>query len=473
MSNQTHTTKTPLPMAETPESAPSAGLNASARGPKRLPHEGWMLAPLYVAEHHLFEHNGRTLLFGVGTADFFEIDDVVEDVLKTIEGTTLIQLFERLRSSHGEKDLYSAVRELREAEIVSEERLARPTAPVLPGRLEVSEIVLEVTTDSLSAQSGSQYLRPATGREAIRLLMEESGCLRTCSLTLTGEPLLNSQLTLDLLDHAIERAEQIGKRLRLAVVTNPRLVNERIRISLKRRGVDLVINDTAGTLEGVHGSGPASLQRSALTSSPPTHLRIESVDETPVHQIREALDENQNLATVDLPPSTPGHLCPVSERDLEELSAFVSQHVMSSKMTWIGPIEDSAAQVFNGRRASYGDSAGITSLAVGCDGTIYVSEEVIGDSRYRMGHIQSGLDQGRRAQWIREAHVDARPGCQTCWARHLCGGGSTVAVGNCPDPDSDYCTIVRRSYELAMGLCVDLDVRNPDLLEQRYGQGAA
>lgn len=256
-------------MSTPPESAPSAGPNTSARGPKRLPHEGWMRVPLYVAEHHVFEHDGRKLLFNVGTVDFFEIDNVVESVLQTVEGKTLLQLLERLRFSYGEKDLCSAVRELREAEIVTEQHQTRPEAPVLPGRVEVSNLALQVTTDSLSG-TGAGYLDARTGRKAIELLLQESGRVRSCGLTLVGEPLLNPQLTFSLIDAALDCAEQAGKQLRIAVVSDPRLVNERIRSTLRRRGVDLVISDAAGELEGVYGSGPSSLQRSSLSSNPRT-----------------------------------------------------------------------------------------------------------------------------------------------------------------------------------------------------------
>lgn len=472
MSTQPDSLQPPLPMSTPPESAPSAGPNTSARGPKRLPHEGWMRVPLYVAEHHVFEHDGRKLLFNVGTVDFFEIDNVVESVLQTVEGKTLLQLFERLRSTYGEKDLYSAVRELREAEIVTEQHQTRPEAPVLPGRVEVSNLALQVTTDSLSG-TGAGYLDARTGRKAIELLLQESGRVRSCGLTLVGEPLLNPQLTFSLIDAALDCAEQAGKQLRIAVVSDPRLVNERILSTLRRRGVDLVISDAAGELEGVYGSGPSSLQRSSLSSNPRTHLHIGATDRNHVEQIREALGENQNLVTIELPLSTAEHLRAVSDQDLEHLSAFVGQHVLSANATWIGPIEDAVVQVYNGRRTGYGDSAGITRLAVGCDGAIYVSEHGIGQPKFQMGHVEQGIDQTKRRQWIREAHVDARPGCQTCWARHLCGGGSTLAVGTRPNPDSDYCKVARKTYELAMGFCVNLYEGNPELLGQRYGQDVA
>ena len=106
------------------------------------------------------------------------------------------------------------------------------------------------------------------------------------------------------------------------------------------------------------------------------------------------------------------------------------------------------------RRYFCGAGRGLVCLA--SDGSYYPCHRLAGRQDYRLGAVDSGIDDTRR-QPYRLLHVDARPGCRTCWARYLCGGGCwDHAIGahdTLKEPDEEKaCRIMRRRIELAMAV---------------------
>jgi len=67
--------------------------------------------------------------------------------------------------------------------------------------------------------------------------------------------------------------------------------------------------------------------------------------------------------------------------------------------------------------------AGIGYVTVGTDGTLYACHREAGT---QVGHVDYGFDEQARAAWM-DNRVYARPGCASCWARYLCGGGCRQA----------------------------------------------
>ena len=87
-----------------------------------------------------------------------------------------------------------------------------------------------------------------------------------------------------------------------------------------------------------------------------------------------------------------------------------------------------------------------------------------------MGDVWNGLDREKEVQFRTELHVDNRKGCSTCWARNLCGGGcaydARVSTGSWEGPNPVACARTRYSYELAMGMALELQDKNPGALER-------
>lgn len=105
-------------------------------------------------------------------------------------------------------------------------------------------------------------------------------------------------------------------------------------------------------------------------------------------------------------------------------------------------------------------------VGIAADGAIYPCFRHLGLKEYRLGDVESGVDDGRRRDYRRNeaADVDSRPICSSCWARYICGGGcyaDSVVYG--PDklaPQTAHCPFWRA--EIAAGIRLYERLRSTD-----------
>lgn len=461
-------------VSQTSGSAPSAGPGTRLGVPVRVQREGWMTLPLHRSELHTFDHNGQTFLYDVNSGAFFEADDAILDVVNAAEGRTLVELFEMFRDTHGEKDVYSAVKELREEGIVDDTPIPPVQPPNPPTTLEVTRMDLVVTTDHCNpniTNGKPEYLDEATGRKAVDTLIAASGNVRDLQIAFTGgEPLLNATLVLSLIDYARDQAAAASKQIAPIVVTDGSCLNERLCGELERRGavVRLVSDGTHRTLAGVSGSGPASLATADLGRRDlDVHLRIEGADEVSTYET--LLDRYPDARSIS---AAEGALADVDEDAIDELGEIARTRWICGQQVRFRELEDRIEQVASGRLAAYHDAEGLRAIAVDTKGDIYVSQALIGIPRFRLGSCDTGLDRERHRDWIRSTHVRSFDACRGCWARHLCAGGSRshayLKNGDVRRPDESFCKSQKRLYEIAIGVYTDLSDRYPEVAATRF-----
>jgi len=76
-----------------------------------------------------------------------------------------------------------------------------------------------------------------------------------------------------------------------------------------------------------------------------------------------------------------------------------------------------------GTHRPYPCGAGAGYLGVSADGDLAACHRFVGDADGAMGHLTTGIDRQRQADWLASRHVHFQLLCKTCWARYLCGGG--------------------------------------------------
>ena len=111
-------------------------------------------------------------------------------------------------------------------------------------------------------------------------------------------------------------------------------------------------------------------------------------------------------------------------------------------------------------------------LSISVDGSIYFCSSLAGREEFKLGDVFSGMDSERQQGFKEQLYIGNRAACQTCWARNLCGGGCThdavLATGDPFTPNPVSCDLRRHSYELAMGMCIELQERDEGLVERRF-----
>jgi radical SAM protein with 4Fe4S-binding SPASM domain len=265
--------------------------------------------------------------------------------------------------------------------------------------------------------------------------------------------------------------------LSFEVVTDGRLLNAELASRLLAQNVDFTItkpdsNDAPLFL----GRGPYSLSSKGVVDHLTqkracihlkrvvernrlhllTHIALDLAQYPGADTVALSLGASDDLTEDDLPGA---------QTALEELADHVKTHAMNDHAAWISLLEDPMVEVFNQNTFLYHSGVGVRSLVVAPNGALYAEAE----NAFYMGDVQTGIDRGRQKAWIRSTHIEALPGCASCWVRHLCGGACRVELKDKTALDPVACQLKRRTYELAMDACLDIAVHHADRLHRRYG----
>lgn len=317
---------------------------------------------------------------------------------------------------------------------------------------------------------------------AMDLLFRESGALRDCEVTFEGgDPLLNLPLLRRIIAYGEEQASILGKQIAFEVVTNGALLTRRVVDYFAEKGVTTVLE--FGPDEDPEGIERVASVLRAGRLPEALHLRVVASGRCLdlVERI-EALARRFPFATgigvrwVNLPAGHPDALrakdLPAIRSALQSLSRHTLRHLLGHRETFLEEIEGAMAQLLEHQVLLYSCGAGTRSLAVSPEGRLFPCFDLIGWEPLQMGDIFSGIDADRYREWLRDLHVERRDPCRTCWARYLCGGGcradAVLTTGDAAAPNPISCERVRRTYELAMAVCLEADGQDPGLLSSRY-----
>lgn len=111
---------------------------------------------------------------------------------------------------------------------------------------------------------------------------------------------------------------------------------------------------------------------------------------------------------------------------------------MQNKRFPFSNFETALNELHRGSHRPYPCGAGAGYVSVSAKGDIYACHRLIDDEKWHLGDTQQGLDLERRQAILNRKFVDKQPGCQSCWARYLCGGGCYHEVEQRGRPGCDY-----------------------------------
>jgi uncharacterized protein len=115
-------------------------------------------------------------------------------------------------------------------------------------------------------------------------------------------------------------------------------------------------------------------------------------------------------------------------------------------------------------------------IGVRSDGGVYPCLRQLGVEDHRIGDVWNGLDDPRRRDYLGDyaPPVDRRPGCDSCWARYLCGGGcyaDSIVYGDDPRaPLGVKCNFIRLEIETALRLFDRLRASAPLAIVDLFGK---
>lgn len=321
----------------------------------------------------------------------------------------------------------------------------------------------------------------ATAIRAIDFLFDAGKALDLAVTYFGGEPLLNLETVLSSARHALDRASRDGRSVSLHLVTNGVALSPATLMRLDELGFSLTVSmdgprachDRHRPFPDGRGSHERIARNLNLAKQMPIGRRI-TVRGTFTRDFaaffpnaRYLVDErfSNNLAyePVFLPPSDPLAL---RWRDLPDIKQAYWSLARLYTDAWrrgepfcLWDFDDAITQLVRARPRRSRCGAGVATMAVTAEGTLYACHMSTGMEQARLGNLEDGFDATRRQPWM-DKYANGRGGCARCWLRSLCGGGcnahSILYNKDFGVPYRLECELIEHRYRLALWMLAEL-----------------
>jgi uncharacterized protein len=457
-----------------------------------------------VGEFHTFESAGRRFLYLVPAGAIFELDDAAASVLDRLAQS---------EASHEELIAELGVAgDLLDELYYSRTILCGAPAPEPPQNAPVDfplqTLVLNLTNqcnlscqycyefgeDKVATPEGKpKFMDFETARASVDFLFAQSAGRRTTHITFFGgETLMNFPLLRRVVEYADQRAAEQGRIIDYSLTTNatlltpeiiqflsdhhigvtvsmdgPKEMHDQLRVFANGRGSYDIVEPRVRALVRGHRTRPICA-RVTLTSGV-----------ADVARIYRHLKHDLGFHEVGFAPvtSSPKRLYAIGERGmggiLEQFQALAAEYLayaLRGELHGFSNVSDTLAELCQGVNKSHPCGAALGLLGVGPSGEIAPCHRFVDSDAHALGHISTGVDRAKQAEFLRRGHIDSKYDCHTCWARPLCAGGchheAYVHYGDTGHPNLHYCDWIRAWTDTCLRIYGALSAQNPGFLEQ-------
>lgn len=276
---------------------------------------------------------------------------------------------------------------------------------------------------------------------------------------LGGEPLVNRRVLQATTKRAAELARARGVTLNFSITTNGTLLTEADADFFEEHGFAVTVSldgprevhDAQRPFKSGKGSFDRIMERLQPLLSRQRRMQVSArVTVTPQNMaLRATLDEfvAAGFHSVGFSPmlSAPTGKGELQADDLEVMlgemidcgQEFERQSIAGVRYPFANMV-NAMREIQRGTHRPYPCGAGAGYLGVSADGDLAACHRFVGDDDGAMGSLDTGIDAGRRAQWLADRHVHRQEPCTQCWARYMCGGGCHHEVIHRGRPACDY-----------------------------------
>ncbi len=324
-----------------------------------------------------------------------------------------------------------------------------------------------------------------TARATVDALIAQSGEERTLSMIfIGGEPLLERPVLVETIDYAREQAAAHGKKMNVSVYTNGTMMNPAILQWADDNQVSLVVS--------LDGPPVLNNRRIYLNSKAPTSAavlrnmkRLVRDSGQELLRVRAVATEGANLVALhkyflDLgfneihvqPMYDESGIDSVTESDALGLLEWYRENLLAGNVISVLPFEGFLERLmWRGKAVAswYPCSAGRSALGVGPDGKVYPCHHFLEEQDFELGNVRKGLPivEIRKPFFQR---VDEREPCNSCWAKHACGGEcyhrAHAAGAGYTGVLPETCRSRKSMIGLTIELFAELAQRRPDVLRR-------
>ena len=456
---------------------------------------------------HQYKFNGRNIVLDVCSGAVHVVDDPTYDIISMFETNDLETIKKAVtekykdRDDVTEKDIENCYAQLLEMQKNGQLFTAdsfEPMAGTLKARTSgvVKALCLHIAhTCNLNcsycfASQGKYHGERAlmsyeVGKRALDFLIENSGTRRNLEVDFFGgEPLMNFDVVKQLVAYARSIEKEKNKNFRFTLTTNGVLVDDDV-IEFSNREMSNVVLSLDGRKE-VHdryrvdyagnGSwekivpkfqkfvnargGKNYYMRGTFTHANPDFLEdIKTMldlgfSELSMEPVVAASDDPAALTEADKP---------VVMKQYEDLAKLMLERDKEGKpFTFYHYMIDLKGGPCIYKRIS-GCGSGTEYMAVTPWGDLYPCHQFVGDEKFKLGDIWSGVNNKKIQDEFASCNVYAREECRDCWARLYCSGGCAANAYHATESVKGVykygCDLFKKRMECAIAVAVERELR--------------
>lgn len=450
-----------------------------------------------------FTYGNEKYFYDPGSGGVYQYNPLLRDILALASSLDEDQITRQLSAVYSAEKITSLLTYLHEHKILPLGK-NHPEAPGKGSEQGLEEMYLQVSHQCnlnctyCYARGGNfggpdQVMTETFARQAVDFFLRESGSRRTLILNFDGgEPFLNFPVVQAAAAYAQEKAHLLGKKIRPNISTNGTLftVRDVAYLARNRFGIGISIDgdrdahDHARKFRNNRGTYDNLAQRlhdaQLFTHHPTVNARATITRET-LHCSRTVFHlYGMGFRNIYLEPAAgKNETWAIDEEDLQiikeefdRIAEFYKEELLKGNYFMLRNFFQVLERIHCKNKSGYRCGAGRQTAAVSPDGGLYPCYKFVGIKSYLMGNVGAGEYDKNYSARFRENHAGARPGCQNCWARYLCGGGcpylSEVSHGNITIKDELDCEFTRHIVKLSLEIYVHISRENKKIWDQIF-----
>jgi uncharacterized protein len=465
-----------------------------------------------LGEFHHFEAAGTRFLYLVPSGAIFEMDDTVAALIGCLNGAAEAshdQLTEELVARGVERaEVEHLLREMALTGVIVHdgahpEPFQTPT-PDFPLQTLVMNLTnqcnlscqycYEFGADKVATPEGKpKFMDYETAKASVEFLLSQSAGRHSVHITFFGgETLMNFPLLKQVVAYANQRAADHDLHIDFSLTTNatlltpviieflsenrigvtvsmdgPKEMHDQLRVFANGKGSYDIIEPRVRALIQNHRTRPITA-RVTLTAGV-----------TDVVRIFRHLKQDLGFYEVGFAPVTtsPNQLYAINEPGMHgvlaqfhKLAEEYLECALRGESHGFSNVSDTLAELCQGVNKSHPCGAGLGLMGVGPSGDIAPCHRFVDSDQHALGHISTGIDRDKQADFLRRGHIDSKYDCHTCFARPLCAGGchheAFVRYGDTGHPNLHYCDWIRDWTNTCLEIYGVIAAKNPGFLRQ-------
>ena len=448
---------------------------------------------------HQYKLGGMNIVLDVCSGSVHVVDEVAYDIISLFEQQSRDAILAAMEEKHADipaaeiAACYAQVESLRDAGKLFAPDTFAPMAGSLKEKTAgvVKALCLHVAhTCNLNcsycfASQGKYHgdravMSYEVGKQALDFLIANSGTRRNLEVDFFGgEPLMNFQVVKDLVAYARSIEKEKGKNFRFTLTTNGVLVDDDV-IEWANRECSNVVLSLDGRKE-IHdrfrvdyaGNGswekivPKFQKFVEARQGKNYYMRGTFTHANPdfLTDIQTMLDLGFNELSMEPVVCAAGDPSALTGEDLavvmdqyEKLAQLMLERDKAGKpFTFYHYMIDLTGGPCIYKRIS-GCGSGTEYMAVTPWGDLYPCHQFVGEERFRLGDIWTGVTNTEIQAEFAACNVYAHPECRDCWARLYCSGGCAAnayhATGSVTGVYEDGCKLFRKRMECAIMVAI-------------------